>query len=86
MPAKTFLVGAFMQSTVRSTERCCFWSRPPYAGGYWVAPRYCEHRYYPGYWERRNWRWDRDDDERWEHHDRGLHRGWYRHHHDDDEQ
>ena len=62
-----------------------FWSRPPYAGAYWIAPRYYEHRYYPGYWERRDRRWDRDDDGRWEHHDRGLHRGWYRHH-DDDEQ
>ena len=61
-----------------------FWARPPYVGAYWVAPRYYEHRYYPGYWGRRHW--DRDDDERWEHYDRGEHRGWYRHHGDDDEQ
>ena len=60
-----------------------FWSRPPYAGAYWVAPRYYENRYYPSYWGHRKRRWDRDDDERWEHHDRGLHRGWYRRHGDD---
>ena len=52
-----------------------FWSRPPYAGAYWVAPRYYENRYYPGYWGHR--------EQRWEHHGRGLHRGWYRRHGDD---
>ena len=48
-----------------------YWSRPPYQGGYWVSPRYSEHHYYPGYWERRERRGDRDDDhDRWEHHER----------------
>ena len=56
-----------------------YWERPPHVGAYWVRPRYYEHRYYPGYWERRERRWDRDDD-RWEHH------GWRRHHDDDDDQ
>jgi hypothetical protein len=59
------------------------WSRPPYGGAYWVAPRYYENRYYPGYWGHRERHWDRDERERWEHHDRGLHRGWYRHHGED---
>jgi hypothetical protein len=29
-----------------------YWARPPYARGYWVAPRYYGHRYYRGYWRR----------------------------------
>jgi hypothetical protein len=29
-----------------------YWSRPPYAGAYWVAPRYHGGRYYAGYWGR----------------------------------
>jgi len=48
-------------------------ARQPYVGSYWVAPRYDEGRYYPGYWgyqgayrDR-----DRDEDEYWEH------RGWH---------
>jgi hypothetical protein len=58
-----------------------YWARPPYAGAYWVAPRYYNHRYYAGYWNRRGGRWDRDDDDdRWEHH------GHHWHHGDDDEQ
>ena len=55
------------------------WQRPPYTDAYWVAPRYYEQRYHPGYWERRKRQWDRDDD-RWERH------GRRRHHDDDDEQ
>ena len=29
-----------------------YWARPPYAGAYWVAPRYHGHRYDGGYWRR----------------------------------
>lgn len=29
-----------------------YWARPPYAGAYWVGPRYYSHRYYRGYWRR----------------------------------
>ena len=58
-----------------------YWARPPYASTYWVAPRYYEHRYYPGYWDRRERFRDRDDD-RWERHERrldGEHDGhWHR--------
>lgn len=39
-----------------------YWARPPYVGGYWVAQRYYEHRYHPGYWERHGRRWEH---ERW---------------------
>ena len=85
-PAYTWVPGYYYPVGARFVWHAGFWSRPPYAGAYWIAPRYYEHRYYPGYWERRDRGWDRDDNERWEHHDRGRHRGWYRHHDDDDEQ
>ena len=29
-----------------------YWARPPYRGGYWVAPRHDGRRYYGGYWRR----------------------------------
>jgi len=29
-----------------------YWARPPYAGAYWVGPRYYNRRYYGGYWRR----------------------------------
>ena len=92
-PEYAWVPGYYYPASGRYAWHAGFWARPPYVGAYWVAPRYYEHRYYPGYWERRHWdrddderwerHWDRDDDERWEHHDRGLHRGWYRHHDDD---
>ena len=33
--------------------RAGYWSLPPYANAYWVAPRYVGGRYYTGYWGRR---------------------------------
>jgi len=48
----------------------------------------------PNSWDRdrdRDWARDRDRDRDWdraddrEHHDRGRHRGWYKHHRDDDD-
>ena len=81
-PEYTWIPGYYYPAGSGYSWHAGFWSRPPYAGAYWVGPRYYEHRYYPGYWERRERHWDRDD-ERWEHHDRGLHRGWYKRHDDD---
>lgn len=91
-PEYSWVPGYWYPAGPRYAWRAGFWARPPYAGAYWVGPRYYEGRYYSGYWggERR---WDRDDDERWEHHwdgdderwehhDRGEHRGWYRRHDD----
>jgi len=43
-----------------------YWTRLPYAGARWVAPRYEGQRYYTGYWEgdrgrvEHDHRWDRD--------------------------
>ena len=89
-PTYTWIEGYWYPVGARYYWHAGYWARPPYAGAYWVAPRYYGHRYYRGYWERR--RWDDDDDERWEH--RGRH--WdhdddhwehrWRHHDDDDEQ
>ena len=43
--------------------RAGYWSIPPYAGAYWVGPRYYGHRYYRGYWGRGEYwehrHWDR---------------------------
>lgn len=45
-----------------------YWTRPPFAGAYWVDPYYHGGRYFEGYWERgpkhlkHNHDWDRDDD------------------------
>lgn len=33
--------------------RAGYWARPPYAGAYWVGPRWYAHRYYGGYWRHR---------------------------------
>ena len=32
--------------------RSGYWARHPYAGAYWVGPRYYRHYYYGGYWRR----------------------------------
>lgn len=32
--------------------RSGYWARRPYAGAYWVGPRYYGHHYYGGYWRR----------------------------------
>jgi hypothetical protein len=82
-PEYTWVPGYYYPVGGRFAWHAGFWSRPPYSGAYWVTPRYYETRYYPGYWGHRERRWDRDDRERWEHHDQGLHRGWYRRHGDD---
>jgi len=54
-----------------------YWTRPPYAGARWIAPRHDGERFYGGYWDGDRGRfehdhhWDRDHDRdhgRW--HDR----------------
>jgi len=81
-PGYTWVTGYRYPGGSRYLWHAGYWTRPPYAGGYWVAPRYYEHHYYPGYWEHRGRRWDRDDDERWERRgrrgDRDHDGRWYR--------
>ena len=67
-PGYTWVAGYWYPVGLRYRWRAGYWARPPYVGGYWVAPRYYERHYYPGSWERR--RRDLDDDEQWEHHGR----------------
>jgi hypothetical protein len=38
-----------------------YWTRPPYPGAYWIAPRYDGRMFYQGSWERSRGRFDRDD-------------------------
>lgn len=33
--------------------RAGYWAPRPFAGAYWVPPRYHRHHYYAGYWHRR---------------------------------
>src|SRR5262249_21898348 len=59
-----------------------YWALPPYAGAYWVAPRFSDGRFYAGYWggarrygrdeyrfrESREHEWrEHERRERWEH-------------------
>ena len=47
-----------------------YWTRPPYQGAVWMAPRYERDVYFVGYWEGgrgrvdHNHRWDRGQDRR----------------------
>jgi WXXGXW repeat (2 copies) len=65
-----------------------YWTRPPYEGARWIAPRHDGERFYAGYWDGPHGRfehdhhWDRDHDRdhgRWhdrdDDHDNGKHRG-----------
>jgi hypothetical protein len=65
-PGYMWIPGYYYPGGARFVWRPGYWSRPPYGGASWVAPRYDNHRYYPGYWHGNR-------------HDRGLHRGWDRH-------
>jgi hypothetical protein len=54
-----------------------YWTRPPYAGARWVAPRHDGRQFYEGYWEGNRGRlehdhgWDHDRDRDYHDHDHG---------------
>lgn len=58
-----------------------YWTRAPYGGARWIAPRYEGRQYFAGYWDgdrgrfEHDHRWDRDhghrDFDRYRDHDRG---------------
>lgn len=52
-PGYSWVAGYWRPAGPRYQWRAGFWARTPYAGAYWVAPRYHERRYYRGYWGRR---------------------------------
>jgi len=55
-----------------------YWTRPPYAGARWIAPRHDGRQFYAGYWEGDRGRFEHDH--RWDHdrardfHERGRDR------------
>jgi hypothetical protein len=51
-PGFTWVAGYYYPAGPRWYWHAGYWARPPYAHGYWVAPRYYGHRYYGGYWRR----------------------------------
>ncbi len=51
-PGYNWVAGYWYPYGGRYVWRAGYWARPPYAGAYWVGPRYHGHRYYPGYWGR----------------------------------
>jgi len=55
----------------RYTWTTGYWTRRPYPGAYWVAPRYYQHRYYRGYWGRHE-RWEREQWRRHEAYEHGF--------------
>jgi len=70
-PQYIWVPGYYYPAGPRFVWRAGYWARPPYAGAYWVAPRYYQNHYYAGYWGRGAVRPA-------EHHDNGRHRGWYK--------
>ena len=51
-PGYTWVDGYWYPVGPRWSWRAGYWAPRPYAGSYWVAPRYYGHRYYSGYWRR----------------------------------
>ena len=64
-----------------------YWSRPPYVGARWVAPRHDGERYFAGYWEgdrgrvEHDHRWDRHGDRDYHEHERHEDRDHEHHDH-----
>ena len=52
-----------------------YWTRAPYGGAHWVAPRYDGERYYEGCWKGERGRREHDH-----HRDRDRDRDWHRDH------
>ncbi len=51
-PGYSWVGGYWYPSGPRWAWHTGYWARRPYAGAYWVGPRYYGHRYYRGYWRR----------------------------------
>jgi hypothetical protein len=51
-PGFSWVGGYWYPAGARYAWRPGYWARPPYAGAYWVGPRYYGRRYYSGYWRR----------------------------------
>jgi len=51
-PGYSWVGGYWYPYGGRYAWRAGYWARPPYAGAFWVGPRWYGHRYYRGYWRR----------------------------------
>lgn len=51
-PGYVWINGYYYPSAGRYAWRAGYWTRPPYVGARWYAPRYHGGRYYHGYWRR----------------------------------
>ena len=51
-PGYAWVPGYYYPAGPRYSWRAGYWASRPYAGAYWVGPRYYGHRYYSGYWRR----------------------------------
>lgn len=52
-PANVWINGYYYPYGGRWAWRAGYYARPPYAGAFWVAPRYYGGRYYGGHWGHR---------------------------------
>jgi hypothetical protein len=51
-PGFVWINGYWYPDGGRYHWRAGYWVRPPHPHARWVAPRYRNHRYHPGYWRR----------------------------------
>jgi hypothetical protein len=51
-PGYTWVSGFYEPVGGQYRWREGYWAARPYPHAVWVAPRYRDHRYYPGYWRR----------------------------------
>ena len=51
-PGYSWVGGYWYPSGPRWGWHAGYWAPRPYAGAFWVGPRYYGHHYYPGYWRR----------------------------------
>ena len=52
-PNYAYVGGYYYPAGARYAWRSGYWAPRPYAGAYWVGPRYNGGRYYAGYWGHR---------------------------------
>ena len=70
-PEFDWVEGYWYANGKRWTWHDGYWTRPPFAGAYWVAPYYRDGRYFEGYWDGSRGRFDhkhqsdRDRDRDW---------------------
>jgi hypothetical protein len=59
-PAFVWIAGYWYPVEGHYVWRDGHWTRPPHPGAAWVPPHHDGHRYFPGYWEEKRTRAERD--------------------------